>query len=543
MRDNDSRCAHAALTINATGEIASWNAGCEALFGLDAKAALGQRLDERLDQASRQACAACFGVLPVQCDCREVRIVRGDGAVRRVRLSLIPAFNAAGVHTGGVAFFTAEPGESDSAAVGRMPLRSVIDALPGSFYVVRPDGSFVLWNKSLEKAAAMSPAEVRRANALDLCGLAEKRMVAARMRHVFEHGTQLLVEANCRNKHGHDKLCLMYGARIDCGGRHYLCGMALDLSGRRAHEDRLRLRERALHAASRGLVITRCNGADNPIEYANPAFERITGYPVGEVLGRDPRFMAVPGLDDDQRALLRDAIRERRELNVTLRNRRKDGQIFWNDLAITPVSDERGRVTHFIGVMTDFTAVKQRTARLEYELSHDTATGLANRNLLWERLEQAIHVAQRGKVLVALLLVDLDSLRQINDAFGRAAGDAVLDALARRLQASVRDCDTVARVSASQFVLVLANQPSQRYTRRMIERVRAGLFEPVQVEACAQPIPIEASVGVGTYPHDGSNALELMRAADAAMRHARAGGKNEVHFYSAAWQEHPLPGG
>ena len=125
-------------------------------------------------------------------------------------------------------------------------------------------------------------------------------------------------------------------------------------------------------------------GRDNPIEYVNPAFERITGYRAQEVLGRDSRFMAAPGLDQDARTQLREAICERREANVIFRNVRKDGTLFWNELTITPVHDEDGVVRHYIGVINDVTAVKQRTSHLEHRVNHDPLTGLANRNLLWD---------------------------------------------------------------------------------------------------------------------------------------------------------------
>ena len=314
-----------------------------------------------------------------------------------------------------------------------------------------------------------------------------------------------------------------------CHGRHYLCAMGLDISGQRAQDQRLRLCERALHAASNGLVITRCAGADNPVEYANPAFERITGYSAAEIIGRDPRFMAAPGLDGSERERLRQAMRERREVNVVFRNRRKNGEIFWNDLTVTPVDDGHAKVSHCIGVITDVTAAMQRTAHLEHEVNHDPLTGLANRTLLWDRLEQAIHLAQRNKSLVATVLIDLNGFKQINDTLGHEAGDAVLTVVARRLQALVRESDTVARLSGDEFVLVLVNQPSLRFTLRMVERLRAGMSRQASVNGV--DIAVGASMGVSVYPHDGANAKELIRAADTAMYHAKAAKKNEVHFF------------
>lgn len=531
MLASESRTTHVALATGPDGDILSWNQGCESLFGRAAAEALGLPLAELMDADGRKALDGCLSELPTACEARDVHVLRTDGAARPAELVIIPQFDAGGKHVSNIAFFTAEPDDSERAVVGRMPLRSIIDVLPGTFYMIRPDGTFALWNKMLEQVTAMTADEVAHANALDLYDLAEKRVIATRMRDVFEHGTPTLVEANYRNKQGHSTPYLLCGALIECHGREYLCGMGLDISQRREQEERLRLRERALHATSNGLVITRCAGGDNPIEYANPAFERITGYSAAEVIGRDSRFMAAPGLDENERDQIRLAIRERREINVIFRNRRKNGEIFWNDLTITPVSDGSGKVTHFIGVINDVTAIKQRTAHLEHEVNHDALTGLANRTLLWDRLEQAIHMAQRNKSLVAVVLVDLNGFKQINDTFGHEAGDEVLKVVAKRLQSSVRDSDTVARLSGDEFVLVLVNQPSLRYTLRMIERLRNGMAKSAVIDSTE--IAVAGSMGVSVFPHDGGGALELVRAADAAMYHAKTSKKNEVHFYSA----------
>jgi diguanylate cyclase (GGDEF)-like protein len=236
-------------------------------------------------------------------------------------------------------------------------------------------------------------------------------------------------------------------------------------------------------------------------------------------------------MDESERDQLRAAIAAQRAVNVVLRNLRKDGELFWNDLNITPVHDDQGTVTHFIGVINDVTATMQRTAHLEHEVNHDPLTGLANRNLLWDRLDQAVHFAQRHKSQVATVLIDLNNFKGINDTLGHEAGDVVLKVIARRLQTSVRDSDTVARMSGDEFVLVLANQPSLRFTLRMIERLRESFAIPVSFNG--REIQVGASIGVALYPNDGANATELVRAADVAMYHGKGSGSSDVHFFSA----------
>ena len=187
-------------------------------------------------------------------------------------------------------------------------------------------------------------------------------------------------------------------------------------------------------------------------------------------------------------------------------------------------------VTHFIGVVDDVTLKKHRTAHLEHAVNHDVLTGLANRNLLWDRLEQALHVAQRNKTMVATVMVDLDNFKTINDTMGHDAGDEVLRVTARRLKASVRDSDTVARLGGDEFVLVLSNQPTLRYTLRMIERLRQDIVKAIVVDN--REVSVESSMGVSIFPHDGSTVCELMQSADVAMYHAKSAGRNDVHFFS-----------
>ena len=521
----------AALLTDAAGNVISWNTKCAALFGVPAGAALGRSLASLLDVPEGEALLARWADANDHCNAVELTIPVPGGGRREVELSLLHQHGDDGRPSGYVAFFVAAPSGQEMSVVGRMPLSSVIDVLPGTFYVIREDGTFALWNKTLERVTAMTPEELKVAHALDMYDLTDKRILAAKIKEVFVNDAEAFVEANYLDKHGNATPYLLCGARIECRGRHYLCGMGLDLTERRAQEEVLRIRERALHATSNGLVITRCTDDDNPIEYVNPAFERISGYPASEVIGRDSRFMAAPGLDEDERSRLRKAIRARQQVNVVFRNLRRNGEVFWNDLTITPVADGTGKVTHFIGVINDVTALKQRTALLEHEVNHDPLTGLANRTLLWDRLEQAIHMAQRNKSLVATALIDLNGFKLINDSYGHEAGDEVLKVVARRLQASVRESDTVARLSGDEFVLVLVNQPSLRFTLRMVERLRDALWRPVVFDNTE--IATGASIGVSVYPHDGGDAVELVRAADVAMYHAKASQKNQACFFSA----------
>ncbi|UGQ44907.1 putative bifunctional diguanylate cyclase/phosphodiesterase [Massilia endophytica] len=406
-----------------------------------------------------------------------------------------------------------------------------MNLLVGTFYVLDEAGYFVLWNEKVEQLTGFGPEQLRGMHMLELFPAEEKPRVARAFCAVFQQDEKIQLEAWIRLK-GELVPYLFWGARMRAGETMYMFGMGMDLSAPHRQQSALDLRERALHAASNGIVITRHDGMNNPIEYVNPAFERITGYSAEEALGRDSGFMAIPGIDEEQRGILAAAIAAQRPASVTFRNHRKNGEVFWNHLTITPVSDRNRQVTHYIGIIEDITALKVRTAELEHQVTHDPLTNLANRILLRDRLEQAIHAAQRNQHLVATILMDLNKFKEINDTLGHAAGDHVLREVASRLQSAVRESDTVARLGGDEFVLVLANQPSFRFTLQMIERVRRAMAPEMDIDG--RPLAVGASMGVALYPSDALGASELLHAADTAMYEGKHGGPDAVHFYSPA---------
>lgn len=413
--------------------------------------------------------------------------------------------------------------------VAAASLKDVMELLADAFYVLDEAGHFVLWNHRIEQATGLTPQQLRVIHMLDLFHPDDRQAVSRAFCSAFQDDTPAHIEARLLS--GDAAIPYLFcAARLQAAGGNYLLGTAVNLTCLEHHGELAELRDRALHAASNGIVITRCSGKDNLIEYVNPAFERITGYSREEILGHDSRFMAADEQDSAQRAELAAAIAANRPVNVVLHNVRKNGQRFWNRLSVTPVSDAEGHVTHFIGIIEDISELKERTAQLEYQVTHDPLTGLANRTLLRDRMDHALQAARRSGHLVAVVLMDLNKFKEINDTLGHDAGDHVLCMVAQRLQSALRDSDTVARLGGDEFVLVLAEQPSLRYTLRMIERIRQAMADELQFEG--QGLPVGASMGVAIYPNDGDNFSVLLRAADAAMYKSKSGSPNAVHFHS-----------
>jgi diguanylate cyclase (GGDEF)-like protein/PAS domain S-box-containing protein len=290
------------------------------------------------------------------------------------------------------------------------------------------------------------------------------------------------------------------------------------------------LHERALASSSNGIMITRSDEDDHSIVYVNPAFERITGYSADEVMGMEGRFLVRDDLAQPDLEHIRSALREKREGSATLRNYRKDGSLFWNELHIAPVHDlAGGATTHFVSIINDISERVRYQHALEYQANHDSLTGLANRNLLGDRIEQAIAWAKRNNHVMGVMLLDLDHFKLINDASGHSAGDALLKEVANRLMACVRETDTVARLGGDEFVIILTDLPQPGDVDQIAEKILSTLSRPTEI--AGREVFVTASIGVSLYPRDGDHGEILLRYADMAMYRVKEHGRNSVRQF------------
>ncbi len=222
-------------------------------------------------------------------------------------------------------------------------------------------------------------------------------------------------------------------------------GLYHDITDSKRAELALRLQSRALDASVNAILITGVVNGANIIEYANPAFKRITGYDPSEVIGRDCRFLHGPDGEQEGLVAIRRALTANLEASVVVRNYRKDGALFWNQLFVTPVPNVQGLTTHHIGIVNDVTDLMNYQEQLEYQANYDTLTRLPNRNLLRDRLQHAIETARRRDTKIAVVFMDLDGFKNVNDSLGHNIGDRLLAVIAERLARSARSSDTVAR--------------------------------------------------------------------------------------------------
>jgi diguanylate cyclase (GGDEF)-like protein/PAS domain S-box-containing protein len=293
-------------------------------------------------------------------------------------------------------------------------------------------------------------------------------------------------------------------------------------------ESRLRLFGAALNSVANGIVITDINAT---IEWANPAFIRMTGIPLAEALGRKPNELLNSGKQDAQfYQRMWETILAGRVWSGELINRRKDGTLYDELLTISPVTDVNGSIQHFVAVKQDISERKATEERVQHLAHHDQLTDLPNRVLFSDRLFQAIAQARRDRGTLALMFLDLDRFKPVNDSLGHDIGDLLLREVALRLQACApRSSDTVSRLGGDEFVILLAQIDKAMDAVVVAGKVLAALGRPFRIGP--HQIEISASIGIAVYPQHGDDVHELLKNADTAMYHAKKAGRNCYRFF------------
>jgi len=284
----------------------------------------------------------------------------------------------------------------------------------------------------------------------------------------------------------------------------------------------------AIENAAEGVMI--CN-SDSRIISVNKAFTRITGYDNEEVLGRTPDMFISADNAASLRAEISDSIQEYGHWKGELKSHRKDGTAYVEERSVSAVKDEEGGTVNYIVLFSDVTKQKEDEERIHYLAHHDALTGLANRTLFQQHCDESLLRAHRKSGKVAVMFIDLDHFKAVNDSLGHAYGDELLESVAVRIQECVRKTDTVARFGGDEFA-VLLNEVNDSgdvafLCKKLLERLSASFT------VAGHEIFVSASVGISFYPDDGQHAFILIKNADAAMYAAKEQGRNNYQFFSA----------
>jgi len=416
--------------------------------------------------------------------------------------------------------------------------RLFMDHLPGLALMKAADGSYTFLNRTARDLLQRYGRAPVQDEGFDESHLPSTLLEAARRQDekILASGRSLQVEHSYATEEGVRHLLTTKFPIPQQGGGMLIGGISVDVTERMSTERELRLRQRAVEASPNAVLIVDYLAPDQPLVYVNPAFERLTGYSAAEALGRNCRFLqnedrAQPGVDK-----IRVALAEGHEVQALLRNYRKDGTLFWNELILSPVRDPVSReITHYVGIQHDVTETRRYQEELQHHANHDTLTGLANRRLLTDRMDRAVVWARRYGRRAVVAFIDLDRFKRINDSLGHVVGDEVLRIIATRLKACVREDDTVARMGGDEFVVLLNSHDPEMSEPRAVQRIAEAVAEPIIIGGA--DLRVSCSVGVAQFPDDGEDGDTLLRAADAALYRAKDMGRANVQFYAAEMNE------
>ncbi|MCP5424896.1 MAG: PAS-domain containing protein [Gammaproteobacteria bacterium] len=298
-----------------------------------------------------------------------------------------------------------------------------------------------------------------------------------------------------------------------------------DITERKRLEEQLRLAATVLDTTSEGIAIT---DAFHRIESVNPAFMRLTGYPEAQLAGRRPFFFNNEHFSRAQFRALRRTLITTEAWRGEIRGRRKNGEAFVAWLSLASIKNANGAIVRYVGVFHDITLHKEDQERIWRQANFDLLTNLPNRYLFMDRLLQAEAQANRMGQRFALLFLDLDGFKAVNDTYGHAAGDSLLQTMGQRLYRCIRASDTLARLAGDEFTALLLNLNAPEQAVRVAEKFLRAMNRPVVLDSGTATV--SGSIGIAIYPQHANDVETLLRQADAAMYKAKRQGKNRFHL-------------
>lgn len=404
--------------------------------------------------------------------------------------------------------------------------KTMLDKCKTAVYRLDPQGKFLYVNdyacqslgRSQEELIGLYPWDIDpdfRAELWPACWqqLLEQQTVNFESRHERKDGSLFNVDIT--------------GHYINYQGTEFSFTFVQDITERKRLETQLRIAATAFESQE-GIVIT---DADQIILKINQSFTQITGYSAGEVIGRKMDMLKSEMHDAAFYADMWRDIQNKGSWQGEIWNRRKNGELYPEWLIITAVKDEAGTVTHYVGTMLDITDRKAIEDEVRHMAHYDVLTDLPNRTLLTDRLHQALAQVRRENAKLALMFLDLDKFKPVNDNLGHAVGDLLLREVAYRLQSCLkRETDTVARLGGDEFVILLSRIDEEQEASAIAEKVVDVISLPFEIEH--HTLHISTSIGIAIYPGNGMDVKALMKNADDAMYQAKDAGRGCFRFYS-----------
>ncbi len=410
-------------------------------------------------------------------------------------------------------------------------LRSIVKTALNVIIVLSPDHSILEFNPEAERVYGSRREEVLGKDYFELFLPRDLwKKVEDDLRMVMSGKETRGFENSIRAADGSKRVMIWNVSRLaDPQGRVIgVVTIGQDVTASRQAQEEMHKLSRAVQQTADSIMIT---DRDGVIEYVNQAFEDTTGYARSEAVGKKPNIVKSGRHDDGFYQRLWKTILNGEVYRGVLTNRKKNGELYYEEKTITPLKDERGNITHFISTGKDITERMQTQERLHYLAHHDVLTGLSNRALFLERLDHALTRARWTNRPLAVLFLDLDRFKNINDTLGHDIGDGALRVAAQRLTDAVREGDTVARLGGDEFTVLLEDLANSNDVPSVAQKILDALSRPFEVEG--REFVITTSIGISLYPSDGDDSLKLLRNADNAMYRAKEQGRNKFQFYSS----------
>jgi diguanylate cyclase (GGDEF)-like protein/PAS domain S-box-containing protein len=413
---------------------------------------------------------------------------------------------------------------------------AAIESLPGAFYMFSGNGRMLRWNGNFEAFSGYARAEILAMHPLDFIAEKDRAAVASAIQRVFADGAEVTLEADLRAKSGAVAPYVFTGKPLQLGGETVLIGIGHDISKRKRAEAQMSQAKERLDLAlsGSGLALWDWDLAIN-MAYFNEGWAQLTGAPPREAIFRGEEVVSWNHPDDREifSAAFDDAVKGgTTDFNAEYRILNEAGEWIWIfSRGKVTQRDASGRALRMTGTSSNITKRKLAEERAEFLATRDPLTGLPNRMLLNDRLEQGIASAARNRTRLAFMFIDLDRFKTINDSLGHHVGDELLKQVAARLSSCVRATDTVARLGGDEFAVILEDVRSDDGAHHVAANMIASLASAIFVGSLQ--LNTSCSIGIGLFPADGRDSATLMKNADAAMYSAKEKGRNNFQFFSA----------
>ena len=411
-------------------------------------------------------------------------------------------------------------------------LRLIVDAAVDAIVRIDASGCIIGWNDQAETIFGWTAADVLGRRLGDvIVPPGDRENHEQGVRRFLDTGKAKIlnrrIEATALHRSGREFPVELAVTRVNTADGVVFCGFIRDITERRLTQDTLLLAAKVFENSGEGITITDVN---NTIVSVNRSFSEITGYDEVEMIGQNPRVLQSGHHDKAYYQAMWQSVLETGRWQGEIWNRRKTGEIYPEWLSIVCCHNERGDVVNYIAPFSDITTRKAKAVTVERMAYHDHLTGLPNRALLNDRLDQALANARRHQRLLAVLFLDLDRFKAINDAAGHHVGDGLLTAVALRLKACVREEDTVSRLGGDEFVILLSNLSETGVVQAIAHKIVEAVSQPFEIDG--RVIYIGTSVGISLFPDGGDSAAALLKAADTAMYQAKQEGRSSYCFFT-----------